>query len=262
MMKILKEIIPIQKWSKLRWAVVLSGVLILSVALFRLISQAVTPVDANAELIELLGDDYQAVYIVPVIATPRASMTPTIEATRAAASPNGPLPQAEIAQDTPEPPAPPTRLVIEAIELDAPVEEVGSRQITVRDVVYEQWLVPDKFAAGWNPRSGFPGEQGNMVLFGHNNAHGKVFANLYRLEVGDKIVVYAGNRSFTYVVSDSMKLKEKDVTIAQMVENAAWIGETDDERLTLVTCWPPYQDTYRLIVVARPESPLDIPDEP
>jgi sortase A len=50
-------------------------------------------------------------------------------------------------------------------------------------------------------------------------------------------------------------VKERGVSFAQMIENASWILPTAEERLTLVTCWPPYESTYRLIVVARPEPP-------
>ena len=36
--------------------------------------------------------------------------------------------------------------------------------------------------------------------------------------------------------------------------NAQWIAPTDDERLTLVTCWPYISNTHRLIIVAKPVS--------
>jgi sortase A len=36
------------------------------------------------------------------------------------------------------------------------------------------------------------------------------------------------------------------------VENARWIEPTEDERLTLVSCWPYETNAYRLVVVARP----------
>jgi sortase A len=49
-----------------------------------------------------------------------------------------------------------------------------------------------------------------------------------------------------------MKLKERDAGIAQRQENARWVLPSTDERLTLVTCWPPASNTYRLIVVAVP----------
>jgi len=36
------------------------------------------------------------------------------------------------------------------------------------------------------------------------------------------------------------------------LQNARWIMASSDERLTLVTCWPAYSNTHRLILVAKP----------
>lgn len=33
---------------------------------------------------------------------------------------------------------------------------------------------------------------------------------------------------------------------------AALLGQFGDERLTLITCYPPFSNTHRLIVVAHP----------
>lgn len=244
------------KWTKMRMAMVLAGVALMGIALYRMLPPLLDPAPADAELIELLGDDYQAAYIIPVAETVPPAPTATISSNPFdTPAPTDETPAETVVKVTPEPRHLPTRLVIPRIELDAPVEETGSRLITIRETTYEQWLVPDKFAAGWNPNSAYPGVVGNTVLFGHNNARGKVFANLYRLEVGDEITLYAGSEAFTYRVTDVMKLQEKDVSFAQMVENATWIGSFPDERLTLVTCWPPYKDTHRLIVVAHPVAP-------
>lgn len=244
------------KWPMVRVAMILAGLALMGLALYRMLPPLLDPPPDDAELIELLGEDYQAAYIIPVAETIPPAPTATISSNPLETpAPTDAAPAEVVEKATPEPRYPPTRLVIPRIELDAPVEETGSRQIKIRDTVYEQWLVPDKFAAGWNPNSAYPGVVGNTVLFGHNNARGKVFANLYRLEVGDEIILYSSSETFTYRVTDVMKLQEKDVSFAQMVENATWIGSFPDERLTLVTCWPPYKDTHRLIVVARPVAP-------
>ena len=146
----------------------------------------------------------------------------------------------------------PERLVIPAIELDAPVEPTGAKKYRIREKIYEQWIVPDKFAAGWSPKSGYPGLANNVVLYGHHNVNGAVFAKLYTLKRGDAISLYAGGREYRYTVDEVLKLKEKGVTFDEMLNNAQWISATETERLTLVTCWPPYESTYRLIVVAKP----------
>ncbi len=96
------------------------------------------------------------------------------------------------------------------------------------------------------------GVPGNTVLNGHHNIDGEVFGHLYELAQGDRITVYSGNRSFDYAVAQVMKLEERNMPLAQREENARWVLPSADERLTLVTCWPPYTNTYRLIVVAVP----------
>lgn len=146
----------------------------------------------------------------------------------------------------------PERLVIPDIQLDAPVLVAGSKKYRIRDAYYEQWIVPNKFGAGWSPESGYPGQPDNVVLFGHHNVNGAVFENLYKIKSGATVTLFAGGRAFNYIVSEVHTVKERGVTFDQMLENAKWIQQTGDERLTLVTCWPPYQSTYRVIVVALP----------
>lgn len=147
---------------------------------------------------------------------------------------------------------PPERLVIPSIELETPVVPTASKRYNINGRIYEQWVVPDTFAAGWNPSSAYPGQNDNIVLFGHHNVNGAVFAKLHTLQTGDDVSVYSGGLEYRYRVSEVLKVKEKDVSFEQMLENARWVGPSEEERLTLVTCWPPYESTYRLIVVAKP----------
>jgi LPXTG-site transpeptidase (sortase) family protein len=148
----------------------------------------------------------------------------------------------------------PDRIVIPSIQLDAPIISSEVKSVELRDQWFDQWQVPDEFAAGWIDSSAPLGLPGNTVLSGHHNEYGKVFGHLVDLQVGDKITVYSGNRSFEYVITDRMILKEKDVSLAIRQENARWISPTPDERITLVTCWPKRNNTHRLIIVARPAA--------
>ena len=149
-------------------------------------------------------------------------------------------------------PAVPDRIVIPGIKLDAPVVTAPIRKLTLQQQVFEQWLAPYAFAAGWHTGSAWLGRPGNTVLNGHHNVFGKVFGKLVDLQSGDEIIVYSGNQAFHYVVAQSMILKERDATLSEREANAQWILPSDDERLTLVTCWPPESNTHRLIVVASP----------
>lgn len=193
--------------------------------------------------------------LVPIDNSQMPSAAPTLE---------GDQPQptrAPASTPTPAPPLlPPDRLEIGAIELDAPVVEATEKTFIINKSEYKQWQVPDVYAAGWSKESGSPGGGTNIVLFGHHNVNGAVFASLYKMEKGDRIVVHAGGKSYSYIVRQITKVKERGVSFAQMIENASWILPTPEERLTLVTCWPPYESTYRLIVVARPEP--EEPDDP
>jgi LPXTG-site transpeptidase (sortase) family protein len=151
-------------------------------------------------------------------------------------------------------PAVPDRIVIPKIGLDAPVIEAGTRKVRVNGQIFEQYTAPDEFAAGWHPDSALLGSKGNTVLNGHHNVHEEVFGKLVDLEPGAFIYVYSASRRFVYVIANKMILPElgEDVTVEQRLENARWIMSSSDERLTLVTCWPAYSNTHRLIIVARP----------
>lgn len=160
-----------------------------------------------------------------------------------------PLPTA-----TPTPlPAIPTRIVIPAIGVDAPVVPVSATITEVGGREYSTWAVPDMYAAGWHNTSAPLGVPGNTVLNGHNTTHGEVFRDLYRLQAGDSIIVYAGDVPYTYTVSSVLMLPEAGQPIEVRLENARYILPTEDERLTLVTCHPYGSLRYRLVIIALPD---------
>ena len=146
----------------------------------------------------------------------------------------------------------PGRIVIPKIKLIAPVVEAGLKKTWMEAKQYEQWLAPDEFAVGWHFTSAKLGEGGNTVLNGHHNSHGKVFVDLVQLEAGDLISVYGEGKEFKYVVVNKMILPERKVSADVRLDNARWIMPSQDERLTLVTCWPYESNTHRLVIVAKP----------
>jgi len=191
--------------------------------------------------------------------TPGAEASP-VEPTLAptqipAAKPTGSSPSGSVAFE----PAAPTRLVIPAINLDAPVDVVGWSVTTAANgQQVSMWDVPNRFAAGWLRTTARLGEPGNTVLDGHHNIAGEVFRDLVNLKQGDTLTLWAGDRPRAYVVSLLKILPEKGQPISVRLENAKWIQPTKDERVTLITCWPYENNTHRLIVVAQPlETPLD-----
>jgi LPXTG-site transpeptidase (sortase) family protein len=199
---------------------------------------------------ELLGEQATP---TPTVAPAKEEATP--EATSEPTPTLTPSPTA-----TPDPASLlPSRLFIPTIDLDAPVVPVGWDTQEVNGQLVSNWIVPNSFAAGWHVTSALPGNPGNTVLNGHHNIYGEVFRNLEDLEPGDEIVVYAGETPHYYGITERHILKEKYETEEVRRENARFILPTEDERLTLVTCWPYTNNTHRLVIVALPMQPTPTP---
>jgi sortase A len=146
----------------------------------------------------------------------------------------------------------PDRIVVPAIHLDTPVVELGwSSRSGKAGQVFSEWDVAD-FAAGWHKNSARPGYGSNVVLSGHNNIKGAVFRELDQLRRGDVALLYVGDETYEYTVDDVLIVPEKYATPEQRRQNAAWIAPTNEERLTLVSCWPRDDNSHRIIVIASP----------
>lgn len=148
---------------------------------------------------------------------------------------------------------PPQRIVVPSIELDAPVRPMPWRNVQKNGLSVTEWQIPAD-AAGYQEGSAFPGQQGNTVLAGHHNIEGRVFENLWSLAPGDEVYLYTEENMFSYVVEDNFLVRELGASLEQRYQNARWVNPTTDERLTLVTCWPPTGNAYRRIIVAKPVS--------
>jgi len=146
----------------------------------------------------------------------------------------------------------PDRILIPRLNLDAPVEPVGMVPSSVAPGVFE-WEVPAWRAAGWLNTTAPFGKPGNTVLDGHHNIKGEVFRDLWTLQTGDEIVLFAGADSLRYTVRQVLILPERGQPLSVRLRNAQYIQPTTDERLTLITCYPYESNTHRVVVVAMPQ---------
>lgn len=145
----------------------------------------------------------------------------------------------------------PTQIAIPSISLVAPVVPVGYKLAGKRLT----WQTAED-AVGWHRSSAMPGSPGNTVMSGHNATRGSgVFRDLRKVVVGDAITVTVNGVERHYVVTDRVIYRHLFVSEKRRVENAAWLGEFGDERLTLITCHPSYTNTHRLVIVAHPVDP-------
>lgn len=154
-------------------------------------------------------------------------------------------PETKIHPETPE------RLVIPSLNLDMPVVFARYLRVEVNDQEFYQWRAPNKAAAGWHYTSARLGQGGNVVMSGHHNVYGEVFRDLSKLKEGDEILVYGDEHIFYYSVTNIMIFPERWQTPETRLENARWMLPTNDDRLTLLTCYPYETNTHRLIVVAK-----------
>lgn len=96
------------------------------------------------------------------------------------------------------------------------------------------------------PTSSLPGRKGNVVIIGHRFKYippaTNTFFNLDKVSVGDSITVSVGEETYTYVVTDMNIVEPNDISV---------IEQTDDYRLTLITCTPLWTSKERLVITAK-----------
>jgi LPXTG-site transpeptidase (sortase) family protein len=99
------------------------------------------------------------------------------------------------------------------------------------------------------PYSPYPGERGNIFLFGHSsnrpvekNPARTVFTTLNKIQPGADIEIETNVRRFQYRVTSVKILKPEQTEIYLATEN---------HKLTISTCWPVGDPTNRFVVEAE-----------
>ncbi len=146
----------------------------------------------------------------------------------------------------------PATLIIPAIGVEAPVEQVGKKADGSMDT-------PKKLSdVAWYEPGQKPGEPGNAVFAGHvNNALGLagVFKELSKLKEGDRIEVEgAGGERLVYEIESVSEYFLDNAPISDIFTNRG------PSKIALITCqgsWDASTRTYdkRLVVVAHLLNP-------
>lgn len=96
------------------------------------------------------------------------------------------------------------------------------------------------------PLSKAPGKKGNTVIIGHR--YDKMppatdtFFNLDKVVPGDKIIIKQDNQDWSYTVSETKVVSPNERSI---------LAQTNDYRLTLITCHPLWSSKERFVVIAK-----------
>ncbi|MDP2995724.1 MAG: sortase [Anaerolineales bacterium] len=125
------------------------------------------------------------------------------------------------------------RIQIPVINVDAPVVQ-GDGWEQLKLGVAQHAGTPD------------PGENGNLVLSGHNDVFGEVFRYLERLMPGDVVIVFTVQRQYTYVITGTRIVEPTRVEV---------MDPTPNPTLTLISCHPYLVDNHRIVVSAVLQSP-------
>jgi sortase A len=99
-----------------------------------------------------------------------------------------------------------------------------------------------------------PGKDGNSVIFGHSTLpqlydpknYKTIFANAYKLEVGDQIITEVNGIKNNY--------KIVSITVVEPTDTSPLAQNFTDSFLTIITCTPPGTIWKRLIIRARIEK--------
>ena len=85
-----------------------------------------------------------------------------------------------------------------------------------------------KYFLGRFPNSAMPGEVGNFAVAGHRvSDFTDAFINLYKVKVGDKVIVTTKDGIYTYEVDSSFIVDPDQVEV---------LDDADYEKMTLITC--------------------------
>jgi len=95
-----------------------------------------------------------------------------------------------------------------------------------------------------------PGQGGNIFIFSHSSSdflnarrYNSIFYLLSKLVLGDEVKIYFENTEYKYSVLSRKAVEPTDLSYLA--------SRSDQEVLTLMTCWPPGTSQKRLIIQAK-----------
>ena len=110
---------------------------------------------------------------------------------------------------------------------------------------------------GLFPGSPMPGQKGNVAIAGHRTTFGAPFSRIDELRGNERINLESKDGTFTYIVNGEPKIVLATDTAVAKTTNP------DIATITLVSCYPKWTSTKRIVVVATLDSTvLPLPATP
>lgn len=191
------------------------------------------------------------------VVTPSTTVanTPTAAPTTAATNQETPENQAAVAaEQSVSAITQPVALRIPEIDLDVEVSPMTWRVAEVDGKRTTIWVLPNE-GAGWHPTSAGVGAKGNVIISGNQLLGDAAFAPiaLGDVEIGQEIeVTDSEGNVFIYTVTN---VTEPLPISADLADEQAiadeFLSQGNEAILTLVTGWPDFSSTARVIVTAE-----------
>ena len=123
-------------------------------------------------------------------------------------------------------------------------------KLGIKDALVEIGSMDLKKSIIHYPQTALPGQLGNTVVFGHSvlpqffnpKSYLTIFSTLYKVSVGDKIIIKYDKVDYTYTIDDIYEIKATDFSVLDQ--------RYDGKYLSIVTCSPPGTYLRRLVVKA------------
>lgn len=146
---------------------------------------------------------------------------------------------------------PDDRLVIPSLALSVPIKDIPFDPLFEKDELLLNDVIQSTLREGVvrYPGTAEPGKRGNTFITGHSSyylwdpgAYKDVFAVLPKIQTGAEISVFYRQKEYRYRVKELKEVWPSQVDV---------LNQTNDYRLTLMTCTPVGTNLRRFIVVAE-----------
>lgn len=248
---------------RVRWGRLLSNVLFVLGAL-ALLAAAIYAGYAILNTWLMGQDRFLVTDGLAMLPVPSMTLTPSVTPTATPLPTASPTPTpipSPTPTPTPKPPSPPVQIRIPALGVTRSI--ITLPRVRDKRTGGWSWNTDRLFRSGrtdlvghWEG-SASPGQEGNLILVGHNYGYGYngVFVALPRLKAGQKIyVVNKAGQTFTYRVTQVKKVKWRTKSFGELTQHLSFLATGGAERLTLVSCAGADLEPFpeRVYVVAEP----------
>ena len=152
---------------------------------------------------------------------------------------------------------PPFALSLPSIGVQSTIKSVGWRQVMQPDgKLISEWEVAEN-AVGWHANTALPNVNGNIVLAGHNSIYGSVFQDLHELAQGDLATVQYDGIFYKHRIDEVKIMKYENASAAERNTVFQYIQPSMNNQLTLISCFPDFGTSHRVVVQASPIGQYD-----